>query len=174
MKIVVGSINPVKLNATKCAFSKFFKDVVVQGVNVNSEVSDMPLTREETKKGAITRARKSLELGADYGVGIEGGVHEEENGMFLFGIVAIIDKEKNLGLAGSEGFLLPEKIASRIRKGEELGPVMDEITGMHNVKQNNGAIGYFTKDYVTRTNSFEQSIILALVRFINKDLYETK
>lgn len=174
MKIIVGSKNPVKLNATKNAFSNFFKDVEVQGVDINSGVSDMPLTREETKKGAINRAKKSLELGADYGVGIEGGVHEEEHGMFLFGMVAIMDKEKNLGLAGSEGFLLPEKIAARIRNGEELGPVMDEITGMQNVKQNNGAIGYFTKDHVTRTNSFEQSINLALVRFVNKDLYEIK
>lgn len=174
MKVIVGSKNPVKINATKKAFSKFFNNVEVQGISVESGVSDMPITREETKQGAITRARKSLALGCDFGVGIEGGVHEDEHGMFLFGMIAIVDKNNNLSLAGSEGFLLPEKIAIEIRKGRELGPLMDELTGMHNIKQNNGAIGYFTKNHVTRTSSFEQSIILALVRFVNDDMYNNK
>ncbi len=174
LKVIVGSKNPVKVNAAKKAFSRFFDNVDIRGVSVDSGVSDMPLTRKETKQGAINRAKKSLEIGADFGVGIEGGVDEDEHGMFLFGVVAIVDKNNNLSLAGSEGFLLPEKIAEKIRNGRELGPVMDEYTGMHNVKQNSGAIGYFTKNHVTRTSSFEQSIILALVKFVNKDIYEIK
>ncbi len=172
MRVLVGSRNPVKVNAAKKAFSRFFDDVEVEGISVDSGVSDMPLTRAETKKGAISRANKCKVKEADFYLGIEGGVDEDEHGMFLFGVVAIIDKEDHLSLAGSEGFLLPEKIAARIRKGEELGPVMDSFTGMSNVKQNAGAIGFFTKNHITRTSSFEHSIILALVKFINKEIYE--
>jgi inosine/xanthosine triphosphatase len=174
MKVIVGSKNPVKINAAKRAFSKFFDDFEVLGIDAESGVSNMPMTRQETKKGAINRAKKALEHGADFAVGIEGGVYEDEHGMFLFGVIAILDKENKLSLAGSEGFMLPEKISAEIRNGKELGPLMDKITGMKNIKQNNGAIGYFTKNHVTRTTSFEQSIILALVRFVNKEIYEER
>jgi len=171
MKVIVGSKNPVKVNATKAAFSKFFSDVEVKGESVDSGVSDMPLTAKETRLGAINRAKRSLELGADYGVGLEGGVEDTDYGMFLFGRVAIIDKNNNVGLSGAEGFLLPEIIAKRIRQGEELGPVMDDVTGLPDVKKNAGAVGIFTKNEISRTDSFEKSIILALVKFINKEIY---
>jgi len=55
MKVVVGSDNPVKIGAAKNVFKRFFSDVDVDGVKVDSRVSEQPLSREETKRGALNR-----------------------------------------------------------------------------------------------------------------------
>jgi inosine/xanthosine triphosphatase len=170
LKVVVGSTNPVKINATKKAFSRFFDDIEVIGINVDSGVSEMPISRSEIINGAINRAKKSLE-NADYGVGLEGGTHETKYGMLLMGVTAIISKNGEIGLGNTEGFILPEMIAKRIRNGEELGPVMDDIINEKDTKKKLGAVGIFTKGQITRTDSFEQSVIIALIKFINPQFY---
>jgi inosine/xanthosine triphosphatase len=48
MKILVGSLNPVKINCTKSAFEKYFKEVEVIGYTVKSGVPDQPISEEET------------------------------------------------------------------------------------------------------------------------------
>lgn len=176
MKIVVGSRNPVKINATKKAFSHYFENVQVIGFKVDSEVGYMPNTRELTLMGAITRAKKAFDSddNVDYGVGLEGGVYTTEHGMFLFGMAVVIDKNKELGISSAEGFILPKIVEDKINQGAELGPVMDQLLGQKDTKKNQGAIGFFTKGVIDRTKSFEKSIVQALIRFINKELYEKK
>ena len=176
MKVVVGSKNPVKVNAVKEAFEYFFDEVVVIGTNAKSGVSDMPTTELETMQGAMNRAKESLESAKDidFGVGLEGGIEDTNLGMLLFGRVVILDNKGNVGFSGNEGFILPEKIAKRIRQGEELGPIMDDFLGESDIKKKQGAIGVFTKGYMDRTQSFKQSVVLALVKFINPEWYEIK
>ncbi len=55
MKVVVGSDNPVKIGAAKNVFKRFFSDVDVDGVKVDSRVCEQPLSLEETKRGALNR-----------------------------------------------------------------------------------------------------------------------
>ena len=55
MKILVGSQNPVKIEATKEAFSTYFGKVEVRGIKVDSKVSNQP-TNDETFHGARNRA----------------------------------------------------------------------------------------------------------------------
>ncbi len=172
MKIKVGSKNPVKENAVKQAFSRYFDDVEVEAVNGNSEVSDMPLTDKEAIQGAINRANNIYQEGYDYFVGLEGGAQDSEHGMFLFGWAAVLDKNKNLGLACSGRFLLPENVADKLRKGEELGPLLSELTNIEHINKKQGAVGLVTHDQITRTKFLEKSTILALVKFINKETYD--
>ena len=79
MKVLVGSNNPIKLDAVQEAFSLHFEDVDVIARPVESNVSDQPINNE-TYIGARNRARKLLELnnsenlGAKFCVGIEGGI----------------------------------------------------------------------------------------------------
>ena len=56
-----------------------------------SGVPDQPWGHEETRKGAIQRARGALlaETGADYAVGIEGGVVKAGDGLRSVAYVAI-------------------------------------------------------------------------------------
>ena len=63
MKIFVGSANPVKVNAVLAAAIETWLDVEAQGFSVESGVSDQPFSDEETKQGAINRAKAALEEG---------------------------------------------------------------------------------------------------------------
>ncbi len=168
MKISVGSKNPVKIKAVENSAGKIWPGVEVVGVDVVSGVSDQPKSREEAIRGATNRARSALQKeDSDIGIGLEGCIEDSEFGMFLSGWVVAIKREGEVGIGGGGNLLLPEKIASELRKGKELGPVMDEFLGDYNTKQKQGAVGTLTNNLISRTESFEKSIIFALVKFIN-------
>jgi len=172
MKILVGSKNPVKIRAVKSAFQKVFGKCEVIGVPVSSDVSNMPMNFKDTLKGAKNRARKAIKiLKADFGVGLEGGLEKTEAGTFLIGLVAIVDKKGRWGIGKGGGLLMPDVIVEKVKKGKELGKVMDEIRGLKNTKEKDGAVGFFTKNLIPRKQSFETTTIYALSRFIKEGLF---
>ena len=172
MKVAVGSKNPVKVMAVKEAFRSAFGDCEIIEVSVSSGVSDMPMSFTESIKGAKTRAKKAIEeVNADFGVGLEAGFIDTEIGTFLVGLVAIVDNNNQWGIGKGAGLLMPERVVEEVKKGKELGDVMDKIRGIENTKQKDGAVGYFTKNLVPRQQSFEIPIIYALSRFIRKELF---
>jgi len=173
IKVVVGSTNPIKIKAVENVFKKVFKDVKVQSIEVDSGVSHTPSTWEEIVQGAINRAKNALqEIVADFGVGLEGGYEKTKFGAFLTGAVAIIDKDGKLGLGKSGEILLPKKVVEKLEQGQELGDIMDELQGVENTKQKWGAVGFFTKNYSNRQESFEFAVLYALARFLKEELYE--
>lgn len=173
MKVAVGSGNPTKIRAVERVMKTFWPDAEVVGVSVPSGVSDQPSSEDEAVEGALNRARASIEaMGVDMGVGIEGYTSDTKHGMFLSPIVVVVDSQGRKGVGHGGRFLLPEGVAAEVRKGRELGPVMDEFIGEHNVKQRQGAVGVFTKGRISRTELSENAVILALVRFLNPEHYE--
>ncbi len=74
-KIVVGSQNQVKLEAVKEMLSDYseFKMLDVEGVRVDSGVSEQPLSLEETIRGAKTRANLAFQ-DCKYSIGLESGI----------------------------------------------------------------------------------------------------
>ena len=173
MKIAVGSQNPVKIESVKRAFEKVFGNCEVVGASVPSGVSDMPITFKETAEGARNRALGAIKkVGADFGVGLEGGFENRELGTFLVGFVAIIDRNGKWGYGGRGGILMPESVVRKVKTGRELGYVMDEITGEKNTKRREGAIGFFTKGLISRTESFEAAVIQALAIFMRPEMYD--
>ena len=86
-KIIVASKNPVKIESTRSAFTKMFPDQVfeIEGMSVESGVSNQPMGEEETLLGATNRVNKVFRLSpeADYWVGIEGGSKVVGEGMKL-------------------------------------------------------------------------------------------
>ena len=173
MKIVVGSKNPVKIKAVENAVKKIWPKAEVFGIEAESGVKEQPMSKKEAIQGAINRAKIVLEkTDAHIGVGLEGCVHDSEFGMFLSGWVVAMNRNKETGIGGGGELLLPEKIASEIRKGKELGPVMDQLLNDHNTKQKQGAVGYFTNNLIPRTDSLERSVIFAFSRFIRPEDYD--
>lgn len=173
MKISVGSKNPVKIAAVENAVKKIWQDVMVVAVDVDSGVGKQPMSNGEAIEGALNRAKASLKQhDADIGIGLEGCVHDTAYGMLLSGWVAAVDKSGEIGIGGGGGLLLPEKIAFELRNGKELGPVMDAFIGAHNTKQKQGTVGILTNNLISRTESFEKSVICALTRFINPQYYK--
>lgn len=173
MKIVVGSENPVKINAVREVFKEVLGSVEVVGVAVNSGVSEQPMSDEETIRGAKARAKKAIKKvkDADYGVGLEGGVYDQGEKLYEAAWCAVLRSDGVEGLGGGLRFEIPPKVAEKIRQGGELGPLMDDLLGRADVKQQEGVIGVLTKHHVTRTGAYKQLVYLALVRFISEEWY---
>ena len=176
MKILVGSKNPVKIKSVEKAFSLYFENITVEGINVDSGVPVQPVN-DETYIGAQNRASKLKEmndkqnLGADFFVGIEGGIAKQYNRWFAFGCMCIIDNENNIGFGNSPNFELPDIIVKKLLTGTELGEVMDEILNQQNTKQKQGAIGFFTNGVMNRKELYIGGLKVAIIPFLHKEMF---
>jgi inosine/xanthosine triphosphatase len=174
--VLVGSKNPVKINATLEAFNHYFENVEVIGVSVDSGVPDQPVN-EQTPIGAKNRALALRKMSnkeypeAHYFVGIEGGICELYTTWFSYGSMYIVDKEGTFGWGTSPLFQLPRGVISELLKGYELGTVMDKLTGDHNTKQKSGTVGILTKGIIDRKNLYVSGLVAALIPFVNKNLF---
>lgn len=173
MLVVVGSENPVKIEAVRNVFVKHFPEAEIIGVDVDSDVEEQPKSEEEMYQGARNRAKKVLQLEkkAEYGVGIEGGVHRHSYGWFECSLVVIMDREGKEGVGSSGGLVLPEKVVERINQGENLEEVMDDLFGTERIGRGIGMFGLFTKEVVTRSSGTEHGVAFALARFLHPSLY---
>jgi inosine/xanthosine triphosphatase len=174
MRVIVASKNPVKINCTESAFKKAFHEAInVEGISVPSNVADQPMTDAETLLGAKNRAMNAqLEVpDADYWIGIEGGVDQNQEGeMHAFAWVYITSSNHE-GKAKTASFELPKKIAELVNQGIELGIADDMVFNRSNSKQKNGAVGILTNDLIDRASYYEPAVILALIPFLNPALY---
>jgi len=174
MKIIVGSTNPVKINAVVQAASETWPDVVVTGIDVDSEVNDQPRSDHETMTGAINRAKKALNSNKenDLGVGLEGGVFTNDEGELWSTVwVAVIDLQGNLFTANGARCKVPEPIASLIKNGQEMGPAVDSIIKGESVRQKEGMIGVITQGFVDRTEEYGAIAKFALGLWYGKDWF---
>ncbi len=175
VKILVGSKNPVKINSVKQAFSHYFGDVEVEGKQVPSNVPDQPF-EEQTYQGAKNRAQNlKIEFpDYDFYVGLEAGISKTFNNYFTYGIIYILDKNGKESFGSSPQYPLPSKIMQKVLAGGELGPVMAEMFAKHDIKTTSGAVGVFTKDVVSRTDLYVPGVIMALISFLNPELFFEK
>ncbi|MFC7069284.1 inosine/xanthosine triphosphatase [Halobaculum lipolyticum] len=176
MRIGVGSGNPVKREATERAVAGsdgFGDGAVVAACPVPSGVREQPRGTAETRTGAINRAEAVLGAGGDYdlGVGIEGGVaeYDADDRLFLVMWAAVADGDR-VGVGTGPSLVLPDAIAGRVRDGEELGPVMDDVLGEDDVAKKQGAAGALTGGRVDRTDALRTAVAGALGPFVT-DLY---
>ena len=174
MKVVVGSQNPVKIAAARAVLHRVFNnDVKVLALDVESGVPDQPWGDDETRRGAINRARAVLrQTDTAWGIGFEGGLLEVDGDIYTSAWCAVASGDGALGVAGGENLLLPQRVVAELRAGKELGIAVDVVTGAHNSKQKGGAIGAFTKGYLSRQTAYEHLLILALARFLRPEYYE--
>lgn len=172
-KVLIASLNPVKIKAVKIGFEKMFptERFEFQGLSVPSGVSDQPQSNAETLQGAQNRAGNALSAqAADYWVGIEGGIEAVKEEMEAFAWVVVKSPDKT-GKARTASFFLPAKVVKLIREGKELGDADDEVFGHRNSKQKNGAVGILTNNVIDRTNYYSEAVILALIVFKNPNFY---
>jgi inosine/xanthosine triphosphatase len=174
--IVVSSKNPNKIKAAHQGFMRLLPATYeVRGISVPSEVPDQPFTDAETLRGAMNRVRnaRAAEPDADFWVGIEGGVHVDENdgdAIQSFAWVVVTGKGGRTGKARTSTYYLAEETAALLRKGMELGHADDEVFGKSNSKHHSGSVGLLTDDVIDRRSYYEDAVILALIPFKNPTL----
>ncbi len=173
MLVAVGSKNPTKIGSVQDIFRIHFPNSQIKGITVDSEVSDQPLTDEEMYQGALNRARKALKLikNADYGVGIEGGLHKRSYGWFEHSLVVIVNQQGRIGVGASGGLVLPEKVIVRIHQGETLEQAIDALFGTKKIGEGIGMFGIMTNEVVTRRSGVSHGVAFALAPFLHPDIY---
>lgn len=187
MKIIVGSLNPVKIQAVKLAYHRLLpdSDCFVEGEKCDSGVSHQPIGFDEILTGAHNRALELLRRNRpkdktkktqkiDFFVGIEAGFAEIMPDIFLdyqFCVIYNHSKKKSIGCGA--GLSFPKEIINQLLKNRkiELGDIMAKISGNPGIKVNEGAIGYFSHGIIDRVEITKQSVEMALIPFINEELY---
>lgn len=174
LDVRVASGNPVKLAATRAAFRRLFPSEGwrIEAAPVPSGVSDQPVGDEETLRGALQRAREAARRhpGAEFVVGIEGGVAAIDGALLAFAWVVAGDGER-WGRSRSASFLLPPPVADLVRQGVELGEANDRVFGVEDSKSASGAVGLLTGDVIDRTTLYEPAVVLALAPWRRPELW---
>jgi len=171
MRVVVGSLNPTKIEGVRRAFNQFFDDVIVKGVEVNSGVGNQPFNNDVVK-GAINRAINSFQ-DCDFSVGIEAGLFSLKKTLtgYIDFQVAAIYNGKRITIGFGPGFEYPPVVVDEVLKGKEVGEIMDEITGIKNLGEKTGAIHFLTKGVIPRSELARIAVTMALIPWINEEMY---
>jgi inosine/xanthosine triphosphatase len=157
--VVVASHNPVKSQAAMAGFRAVFQDDDIHLIEVSTDSGVNP-----QPKGAVET------LQADFWVGIEGGVNDQDGEMSAFAWVSILGG-RQVGKGRTATFYLPPAVAELVRSGMELGQADDIVFQRENSKRENGAIGLLSGNAITRAMLYEQAVVMALLPFRNPGLY---
>ncbi|UFX82633.1 DUF84 family protein [Candidatus Absconditicoccus praedator] len=174
MKIAIGTQNPAKIEAIKIGIDKCSytnnQDIEFITNSAESNVSDMPKSLEENIRGAENRSidMQKKHNNADLYIGMEGGTSYINGKAYLFGVVCILDKNGKKHIGISNMMEVPEVFRKRIyENGEELGVVLEELTGIQSASKKNGAFGAWSDDNLTRTDQFVYAFLSAIPPFFN-------
>lgn len=173
MQVTVGSKNPVKLQATKNIMEKIYPKLTLRAVDVDSGVPDQPFGLDQTIQGAINRAKNAFTSDIDLSVGIESGLMETAHsltGYLDLQWCAIYDGKK-ITLGVSAGFEYPPMVIKEVLKGNEVGEIMDRVTGVNDLGEKAGAVSYLTRGMLDRTENTEQCVLMAMVPRLNQEVY---
>lgn len=177
MKILMGTKNPGKIQGAKEAFEKYFNDVQIEGIAVNSDVSNQPLNKE-VFQGAKNRVKnlkeyaKNNNIYADFYIASEGGIQNLLCDEWIEFNAAVIEDNNGLGSVGtSQGFPIPNKYMKEIQE-TELGKVMDRIFNGNELNKGQGGISLLTHGELTRIDLTRNAFMVALTKYINGDLWK--
>lgn len=169
MRLFVGSINPVKVEAVTEIIKDYpiLANSTVISVDAPSQVSPQPKSLEETIRGAMNRARNAFGE-CDYSFGIESGIihvpYTRTGYMDLCACVIYNGNEFTFGL--SSAFECPEQITKLMT---ESGMDMNQafyharLTTNQKLGSAEGAVGLLTGGRLTRKAYTKQAIVMALI-----------
>jgi inosine/xanthosine triphosphatase len=168
----VGSTNPAKVEAVRRILGQLAPGCVLEAIEVPSGVGAMPLGEAAVRAGALTRARAALErTGAEVAFGLEGGAILDGQEAWLTGHVVAVTRDGKLGEAAWGRMLLPRVASERLRGGEELGDIIDDLFARKESKRQAGAIGILTEGAMSRTDAFAYLVAMACAPFLHPNLY---
>jgi inosine/xanthosine triphosphatase len=170
MKVNVGTRNSLKVEAARAVFAAAFPedDVEVNAIDVPSGVPAQPFG-EQVATGATNRARAAL-LDADYGVGIEAGIVPFPgcDERFSVQFCAIVDKDEEVTVGHGPGYTLPSGVLDKLDAGSDLNREMSRISGIEEIREKMGAIGYLSNGMTDRLTITRDAVLMALIPRLRK------
>lgn len=176
MKILMGTKNPGKIEGARQAFEKYFDNIEIEGISVESNVGAQPVN-EEILQGAKNRIKNlkkyanTNNIKADFYIASEAGITNLLGEWIDINAVIIEDSKGFQSIGTSQGFPIPDKYIEEIKQ-TELGKVMDRLFSGKELGKGKGGISFLTKDEITRIDLTRNAFIMALTRFINEDLWK--
>lgn len=176
MRILMGTKNQGKIEGVKRAFERYFENIEIEGIAVDSEVSAQPINKEiivgaRNRVKNVKKYAKEHNLEADYYVASEAGITNLLDDWIDINAVVIENKEGKQSVGTSQGFPIDEKYIDEITSSE-LGKVMDRIFKSHGLNTGKGGISILTHDEISRIDLTENACMMALIRYINKGIWE--
>lgn len=175
MKILIGTKNPGKIEGARQAFEKYFTDVEIEGISVESEVSNQPIN-EEIFQGAKNRVKNlkkcaaKMNIDANFFIASEAGITNLLGDWIDINAVVIEDSKGFQSVGTSQGFPIPEKYIEEIKE-IELGKVMDKIFSGDQLSKGKGGISILTRDEISRIDLTRNAFIMALTSHINGEIW---
>ena len=176
MKVLVGSENPVKIQSVRDGFLTFFEQIEVEGISVDSGVPHQPMN-DETFEGAKNRAENvkrindQQNLDATFFVGIEGGILQRLDRWFSVNVVYILDQHNRDSFATTGLYELPSALSKDLLIKKDLGHAIAALANNRFAAREHGTVGFLTDGRIDRFQNQVQGIILALIPFVNDNLY---
>lgn len=176
MKILMGTKNPGKIEGARQAFEKYFNNIEIEGIAVESNVGAQPVN-EEILQGAKNRIKNlkkyanNNNIKADFYISSEAGITNLLGEWIDINAVIIEDSKGFQSIGTSQGFPIPDKYIEEIKQ-TELGKVMDRLFRGKELGKGKGGISFLTKDEITRIDLTRNAFIMALTRFINEDIWK--
>ena len=176
MKILIGTKNPGKIEGARKAFERYFSNIEIEGIAVDSEVSDQPVNSEiiigaKNRILNLKKYAKENKLEVDFYIASEAGITNSLGEWIDINCAVIEDNKGFQSIGTSQGFPIPEKYIEEIRK-TELGKVMDRLFDKKDTGKVQGGISYLSKGKITRIDLTKNAFIMALTRHINGDLWK--
>ncbi|HEY4963651.1 MAG TPA: inosine/xanthosine triphosphatase [Candidatus Saccharimonadales bacterium] len=176
MIINVGSKNRTKIEAVTNLVSghPLFKNVIVNGVEVDVEEFGHPKTLKDTIYGAKQRAKQAF-VNCSYSFGLESGMFKSsgtKSGYLETTVCAIYDGERyHIGLSPS--FEWPAQMVKLILEGLDGSQAFKELglTDHEKIGTAEGAIHILTHGKINREKLNEIAVMMALIHLENPEHY---
>lgn len=170
MRVAVGSMSESKIQAVKLGLvllspDLLYGDWTAIGVDVQSGVSDQPMSDEETVDGAMNRALRALDQSeADIAFGLESGLQEGVNdtGWFDTGWVVVVDRRFKFGTASTIRIAVPTKMMEYVLAGDEIAVACEKLYGVKDGKADgSGHFEQMTRGRLSRISAYRDAVVAA-------------
>ena len=172
MKVLIATKNQGKIEGAKRALLNYFDDIEIQGIPVESNVSEQPVN-DEIYTGAKNRVKnlkiyaQENNIKADLYLSIESGINNSL-GRWLITNIAVIEDNKNFESYGtSPSFPVPERLVQDVINtdlSQVINTIFEEDEERHN---KGGGIQLLTHDKISRIDLTEMAFVMALTEYIN-------
>lgn len=178
MIIAIGSTNNAKIRAVEEAVqnSIYFSNIKLISFAVRSDVSEQPLSLQETIQGAKNRSKNAFyQCDCKYSFGIESGLMKAETSTGYLHVSACCIYDGNNYFTGlSSGFEIPLPILDLIFKKQmdlTQACLHSGISNNSKIGSTEGLIGVLTKGKIDRKEYSKQAITMAILQLENSDWF---
>ena len=119
----------------------------------------------------VKRINDQQNLDATFFVGIEGGVLQLLDRWFSVNVVYILDRHNRDSFATTGLYELPSTLSKELLIKKGLGHAMEELASNNYAARERGTVAFLTDGKMDRFQNQVQGITLALIPFVNDNLY---